>query len=123
MSDAIYVNGITCFAYHGVLEEETRLGQQFVIDLKLSLNLKASGLSDDLTQTVNYADVMLHVQKIATDHTFKLIETLAETIADFILKTYALVKKVCVKVTKKPAVPITFDTVAVEIKRERKLLF
>ena len=40
-----------------MLPEERRLGQKFTVDLALSLDLRAAGRSDQLEQTVSYADV------------------------------------------------------------------
>ena len=118
MSDSIKIKGITAVGFHGVFTEERAKGQKFVVDVKLSLELK--GIADDLTKTVNYADVANLVARHITGEPVNLIETLAESIADEILKDYPLVKKVQVKVHK-PEAPINveFKDVIVKIEKER----
>ena len=118
MSDSIKIEGITATGFHGVYTEERVKGQKFVVDVKLSLELK--GIADDLTKTVNYADVAHLVVRHITGEPANLIETVAEAIADEILKDFPLVKKVKVKVHK-PEAPINveFADVIVQIEKER----
>ena len=118
MSDSIKIEGITASGFHGVYTEERVKGQKFVVDVKLSLELK--GIADDLTKTVNYADVAHLVVRHITGDPVNLIETVAEAVADEILKDFPLVKKVKVKVHK-PEAPINleFTDVIVKIEKER----
>lgn len=118
MSDSIKIDGITAIGYHGVYTEERAKGQRFIVDVKLSLSLQ--GINDDLSKTVNYADVAHLVVRHITGEPVNLIETVAESIADEILKNFHLVKKVKVKVHK-PEAPINleFADVIVKIERER----
>ena len=76
--------------------------------------------NDDLNKTVNYADIAHLVVRHITGEPVNLIETVAESIADEILKDYQLVKKVLVKVHK-PEAPINveFKDVIVKIEKER----
>jgi len=118
MSDSIKIKGITAVGFHGVYTEERAKGQKFIVDVKLSLSLQ--GIYDDLTKTVNYADIAHLVVRHITGEPVNLIETVAESIADEILKDYQLVKKVQVKVHK-PEAPINveFSDVVVKIEKER----
>ena len=118
MSDSIKIKGITAVGFHGVYTEERAKGQKFIVDVKLSLSLQ--GINDDLTKTVNYADIAHLVVRHITGEPVNLIETVAESIADEILKDYQLVKKVLVKVHK-PEAPINveFTDVVVKIEKER----
>ena len=118
MSDSIKIKGITAVGFHGVYTEERAKGQKFIVDVKLSLSLQ--GINDDLNKTVNYADIAHLVVRHITGEPVNLIETVAESIADEILKDYQLVKKVQVKVHK-PEAPINveFSDVVVKIEKER----
>jgi dihydroneopterin aldolase len=118
MSDSIKIKGITAVGFHGVYTEERAKGQKFIVDVKLSLSLQ--GINDDLTKTVNYADIAHLVVRHITGEPVNLIETVAESIADEILKDYPLVEKVQVKVHK-PEAPINveFSDVVVKIEKER----
>ena len=106
------------FGYHGLLEEEKVLGQRFIVDLELFLGLEQAGSNDDLSLSINYAEVFNVVSKIVREDRFHLIEALAETIANTLLSNYPL-DAILVQV-KKPQAPIPgiFDHVAVEIYRE-----
>ena len=118
MSDSIEVTGITATGFHGVYTEERTQGQKFVVDVKLSLNLEK--VKDDLTKTVNYADVATLVVRHIKAEPVNLIETVAESIATDVLKNFPLVEKIKVKIHK-PQAPlgIEFDDVVVAIKRKR----
>ncbi len=109
------------YGYHGVFEEERKLGQRFYVDLELELDLQEAGTRDDLTLTVNYAEVHFLVKKIVETKSFKLIEALAEHIATSVLDTYTVINAVTVKVTKPhPPFDIHFQGVTVELHRTRK---
>lgn len=116
--DKIFIKDLEIFAYHGVLEEEKKLGQKFLLSLELGLNLKKAGITDDLNKTVNYAELCSKVEIEFKKEKYDLIETAAEKTAEFILLNYNLVKTV--KLTlKKPWAPILkpLDYVAVQIER------
>lgn len=116
--DKIYVKDLEVYAFHGVNQQEKDMGQRFLISLELSVNLDQPGESDDLTQTVNYAQLCYDVEKKFNEDKFDLIEKAAEELAKFILLNYELVEGVKVKI-KKPWAPIgkPLDHVAVEIER------
>lgn len=117
--DRILLQGLRFYGRHGVHPEETKLGQRFVVDLELGVDLRAAGVSDDLEQTVSYSDVYRDVRAIVEGPPFKLIEAVAERIAAQVLLRESVLS-VFVRV-RKPEVPIPgqLDCVAVEIYRER----
>ena len=84
--DYIHLNEMKFYGYHGVLPEETKLGQRFCVTVSLATDLAAAGKTDDLDKTVNYAEVYELCQKIVEGEPVKLIETVAENIAGAILK-------------------------------------
>lgn len=119
--DKIYLTGMEFYGYHGVFPEETRLGQRFIVDVELSLPLKAAGKNDDLETTVNYAEVYALVKKIVEGAPLKLIEAVAERIAENILSRFPVVRQCKIKVIKpSPPIPGHFRHVAVEIVRGRE---
>lgn len=117
--DRVLMRGLAFYGYHGVVPEENRLGQRFVVDLDLMLPLGDAGRSDDLTKTVDYGAVLADVRAIVEGPSLKLVETVAERIASRILGTYA-VDAVRVRV-RKPDVPLpaTLEYLGVEITRRR----
>jgi dihydroneopterin aldolase len=119
--DRMVMHRMEYYGYHGVFEEERKLGQRYYIDLELELDLSQAGLNDDLSQTVNYAEVHELVKNIVETKSFKLIEALGECIASHVLDTYTIINAVTVKVTKPhPPFDIHFQGVTVELRRSRK---
>lgn len=120
MADHILVHRIAVFAYHGVLAEEARLGQRFMISLDCSLDLSEAGRSDDVARTVSYADLTEIAVEIATARRFALIEALAEAVAVAILDRFRAIESVSVRVDK-PSAPVAaiIDGVSVVIARNR----
>lgn len=117
--DYIHVNEMLFFGYHGVLPEETKLGQRFRVTVSLATDLQEAGQTDDLTKTVNYAEVYELCKEIVEGPPVQLIESVAEKIASRILKDYReQVKGVRVQLIK-PDPPIAghYTSVAVDITR------
>ncbi|MDP8972647.1 MAG: dihydroneopterin aldolase [Actinomycetota bacterium] len=123
--DRILLEGMVFHGHHGTLPAERELGQPFVVDIELRLDLQPAGLSDDLTQTVDYSEVHRQAKEIVEGPPVSLIETLAERIASTVLEDFSTVEAVDVKVAK-PNVRLD-DTVltgsAVEIVRHRDVGF
>ncbi|WP_026688666.1 dihydroneopterin aldolase [Alteribacter aurantiacus] len=118
--DNIYVTGMEFFAYHGVFPEENKLGQRWYVDVTLGMDAKPAGTTDDLDKTVNYADVYNHVKDVMESDPVKLVETLCERIAARMFEHFEVVESCTVKVIKPdPPIPGHYDSVAVEITRER----
>ncbi len=121
MNDSISISGMEFYGRHGVLAEEHALGQRFVVDIKLYVDLKKAGKTDDLNDTVNYAQVYDCVKRIVEGEPIKLLESLAARIIQSVLKEFSQIEGV--KITlHKPGAPIQgiFKDVKVQIKRERK---
>ena len=121
LKDRILLEGMIFHGNHGTLPAERELGQPFVVDVELYLDLQPAGLSDNLAQTVDYSDVHLRAKSIVEGPPVNLTEAVAERIALAILEDHPLVEAVRVKVAK-PHVRL-HDTVfagsAVEILRDR----
>lgn len=119
--DRISIERIGVFAYHGVYEEEGRLGQRFYISIEAGLDLSPAGRSDDLTQSVSYADIAARVQEISVGHRFRIIEALAEAIAQDLLHAFPRIEEIKVGVEKpNAAVAAILDTIRVTITRRRR---
>jgi len=93
------------YGYHGVLPEEKSLGQLFIIDVTVNLDLAAAGSRDSLEESVDYNRIYGLVKDVVEGERFNLIEALAERIAGLILAQFKQVKQVTVAVSK-PQVPI-----------------
>ena len=120
MSDAIFITGLLIHAHHGVMRHETKVGQQFVIDLELAIDLAPAGASDKLVDTVSYASIVEAATRAFTAKSFRLVEAAAQAIADEVLVSFPRVASVRVTVHK-PHAPIAaiFNDVGVTILRTR----
>lgn len=120
MSDTIRLAGMQFVGYHGVLPEERREGQPFVVDVELEADLRPAGQGDDLTRTVDYRGVYDTVRAVVEGPPRQLLEAVAEEIAARLLMMKR-VKAVTVRV-RKPQVklPGPLDYSAVEIHRVRR---
>ena len=118
--DKIYLNNMEFYGYHGVLPEENRLGQRFVVDLMVELDLSKAGKTDDLSETVNYAEVYNLCRDIVEGKSYKLIEAVAEQIAEKVLEQFNKIVTCTVKLIKPdPPIPGHYRSVAVEINKTR----
>jgi len=120
MTDAIFITGLTIHAHHGVMRHEKKVGQQFVIDLELAIDLAPAGASDKLVDTVSYSSIVEAASRAFTAKSFRLVEAAAQAIADEVLAAFPRVASVRVTVHK-PHAPIAaiFNDVGVTILRTR----
>jgi dihydroneopterin aldolase len=98
--DRILLQGMVFFGRHGTIAAERELGQQFVVDVELGLDLRAAGTSDDLTRTVDYSEVYRQARAIVEGEPKQLTEAVAEAIATAVLERHPRIEVVRVRVTK-----------------------
>ena len=118
LMDKIQIRGLEIFANHGVFPEENVLGQKFVISASLYTDTRKAGLTDELTASIHYGEVSQMITEYTKNHTFKLLEALAENLCQMLLEKVPLLQKITLRV-EKPWAPVglPLDTVAVEITR------
>lgn len=116
--DKIEIRDLEIFANHGVFPEENVLGQKFVVSAVMYTDTRPAGLKDDLSSSINYGEVSHMITEFACKHTYKLLEALAENLAEMLLMNLPLLKKVTLRI-EKPWAPVglPLKTVAVEITR------
>ncbi|QQS01477.1 MAG: 2-amino-4-hydroxy-6-hydroxymethyldihydropteridine diphosphokinase [Austwickia sp.] len=105
MSDIISLRGLAVEACHGVLAPEKTEPQPFLIDIDLAVDLSRAGRSDDLADTVSYADIAGRAAAVVAGPSVDLIETLAQRVAEACLAASELVEAASVTVHK-PRAPI-----------------
>jgi len=120
LTDRISVRGMRFLGRHGVRLEERMEPQPIEVDLRLDVSLARAAASDELADTVDYSATFDTVREIVEGRSFRLIEALAGAIAEAILTGYP-VDAVEVRVRKpKAPLPGPFDTVEVQVTRERQ---
>lgn len=117
--DCIRIKRLEVFAKHGAIPEENVLGQKFLISVGLYCDLREAGLTDDLERSVSYAAAAEFIKKRTEENTFRLIERLAEYLAQEILLQFPSIQKVEIEV-EKPWAPVLLplETVSVSLTRQ-----
>jgi dihydroneopterin aldolase len=118
--DKIIIEDLEVYAYHGVAQEEKKLGQMFLVSLQISADLNTAAKNHDLGSTLNYAEVCGVVRDVVKSDKFDLIETVAYKILENIFMNFP--KAVSVKILlKKPWAPMGYHLkyAAVELERTR----
>ena len=119
MSDRIVLKGLRAHGFHGVYAEERRLGQDFVVDAVLELDLRTAAASDDVVDTVHYGELAAGLVAVIAGEPVNLIETLAERLVAVCLADPRVAAATLT--VHKPQAPIAheFGDVAVTIRRIR----
>jgi dihydroneopterin aldolase len=120
MTDRIFVHGLALHAFHGVMPHEAKVGQTFMLDLELDIDLTAAASSDKVADTVGYDKVVACASEAFTSRRLRLIEAAAGTVADALLARFAKVQTVKVTIHK-PHAPIaaTFNDIGIALTRRR----
>ena len=114
----IYLKNIRLYAYHGCMDEEEKIGSDYVVNIVVNTDLSLSSQTDALKDTVDY--VALHtIVKEEMEIRAKLLEHVAQRIIKRILSQFSCVSKASVKVAKKNP-PIGGNVEEVAVKRELK---
>ena len=103
--DKIEIKELEIFANHGVYPEENVLGQKFVISATLFTHTRQAGLTDDLSASINYGEVSHMITDFTRNHTFKLLEALAENLAEMLLDSLSGLEQITLKI-EKPWAPV-----------------
>ena len=119
-SDKIVLEGMQFYGYHGVHVEERILGQSFIVDIEIVLDLRPSGLSDDIEDTLSYSVVYAIVKGEVEGPSKSLLESLAEGIAQKVISNDIVIStKVRVRKANPPIKGAVLSTVGIEIYRTR----
>lgn len=120
MADRIALTGLRVRGHHGVLEQERRDGQEFVVDAVLWLDSRPAAASDELGDTVDYDALAGDLAGVVAGPAFRLIETLADRLAGVCMRDpRVLATEVTVH---KPNAPLShaFSDIAVTARRSRR---
>lgn len=115
--DQISLTGLRVWGRHGVLPEERRDGQDFVVDVQLAVDTRLASASDELRDTVDYATLADRLAAVVAGEPVNLIETLATRLAEVCLADQRVVSATVT--VRKPGAPIphAFADVAVTVVR------
>ena len=112
----VELSGLEVFGYHGVEEDERRLGQLILFDVQLEVGER--GASDRLGEAVDYTQVASAIRELSDGQRFDLLEALASRTADLLMERFAP-QSVRVRVRKPQVTPagLTVEYSAVTVER------
>ncbi|MDD4921532.1 MAG: dihydroneopterin aldolase [Bacteroidales bacterium] len=111
--DYILLSNMQFHAFHGVFEQETKVGNTFLVDLKLGTDMSSACKTDRLEDTINYASVFDEV-KLVMQKPCKLLEHLAENICQALKHAFPKIQTIEIKVSKiNPPILGQLDSVSV----------
>jgi dihydroneopterin aldolase len=117
--DRISLEGMVFNGRHGVREAEREQPQEFKVDVEVETDLVAPGRSDTVEDTVDYRRLYAIAKVVIEGESAKLIETLANRIAERVLELDKVVA-VSVRIAKKPDSMRPIAAAAVKIRRTRE---
>ena len=86
--DIIFLRELKVTTLIGIYEREKVVPQTLQIDLDIALPNSRACTSDDIKDALDYAEVAKHLQAVLSEGHFSLMETLAEHIAQIIIKDF-----------------------------------
>jgi len=122
MTSYILLENIRFFAYHGVAPQETTVGNEFVVSLRLKTDIARAMESDDVADTVNYAEIHQAVKE-EMDIPSKLLEHVAGRIVRRLFNDFTTIERIDLKLSKRnPPMGADIETAGVEVHIERQTL-
>jgi dihydroneopterin aldolase len=118
--DKIHIEGLEVFALIGVYDWEREHQQRLLVDVELSADLSLAAQTDNVDNTLNYAQIAQGISDFASKSQFKLIEALASHMVDWLLHSFPMLKIVRLKLSK-PDILANAKNVAVEFTKEQAL--
>ncbi len=103
----IYLENLRLHAYHGVMEQERNIGNDYVVNISVEYPIEKACLSDDVNDTLNYA-ILAEIVKAEMNTPSNLLENVAHRIGNNILSRFPLAESATIDI-KKIAPPFLAD--------------
>lgn len=114
----VEIGGLSLYTHHGVSDEEQKVGQRLVFDLRIEVGESDATLTDRIEDTVDYDRVCQAVALVAQQRSYRTLERLCAAVADRVIDEFAA-ESVWVKAAKpEPPIALPVEEVAVEVWRE-----
>jgi dihydroneopterin aldolase len=115
---AIEISGLSLYTHVGVTPAEQEVGQRLLLDIRIDVGESDATLTDQLEDTVDYAQVCDMANLVAQQRSYKTLERLCAAIADRLIASYE-VNSVWIKAAKpEPPIALPVSEVSVEVWRE-----
>lgn len=117
---SIFINNLRLYAFHGVLPQERVVGGDYSVDLRVHYNISRAIETDQLEDTISYADLCALIQREMAQPS-ALLEHVAGRMAQAIIRAYPQVEKIWIRITKQnPPMGADCDGAGVEIEIENE---
>lgn len=121
MSGYIFLDNLLFFAHHGVGEQETLSGNEFIVNLRLKVDITQAMHTDDVADTVSYADVYEAV-KAEMEVPSRLLEHVCGRITDRLFRDFPLIEEIHLKLAKRnPPMGADIEAAGIELTLQRSL--
>lgn len=115
----IKINKLSLYGYHGLLKEEQEKGQKFEVDA--SYKIAKNNFNDDISETVDYTEVIRRIESYFNGTRFNLLEELVNNIAEDLINTFPDIISVKIQVSKiTPPIKIDLKSVSARCVKKRK---
>lgn len=119
-SSYIFLKDICCYAYHGVAPQENIIGNEYIINLKLKVNISRAMQTDDVEDTVNYAEIHEAV-KAEMAIPSKLLEHVSGRIVEKLFEKFPDIEDIELRLSKRnPPMGADIDAAGVELRCSRE---
>jgi dihydroneopterin aldolase len=114
----IEIRGLSLYTHHGVDAAEREVGQRLVFDLSFDVGDCDATVTDEVHDTIDYADVCQQVALAASERSFKTLEALCSSIADRLIDRYGALAVSVRGAKPEPPIPLPVEEVAIEVWKE-----
>ena len=119
MQSYIILKDLRFYAYHGVGAQETQVGNEFVLDLRLRMDWTRAIRSDDVNDTLSYAEVYEAV-KDEMARPSRLLEHVAGRIARRLFQDFSSLEEIELRLVKRnPPMEADIEGAGVELRVQR----
>lgn len=119
-SSYIFLKNICCYAYHGVAPQENIIGNEYIIHLKMKVNISRAMQTDDVENTVNYAEIHEAV-KAEMAIPSKLLEHVSGRIVKKLFEKFPDIEEIELRLSKRnPPIGADIDAAGVELRCSRE---
>ncbi|MDR3690663.1 MAG: dihydroneopterin aldolase [Fimbriimonas sp.] len=116
----LFMTGLEFYGYHGVSDEEQKIGHRYRIDIELTVDGTADR-TDRVEDTVDYGEVGKLLSSVGSTTQFRTVERLASVMADRLLDSYPSISTVSIRLAKLlPPAPVIAEEAGVKLTVSRR---
>lgn len=116
--DAIIIEGLKVDTVIGCLNWERQITQPLLLDLTIQNDLSQAAQSDELSDTLNYAQICELAAQAIQQAQPKLIEHAAQLVLNCLFETFASIESISITI-RKPAIIAQAQAVGIRLERQR----